>query len=115
MTAFKTLDDLDVAGKRVLVRVDFNVPTDGDRVTDTTRLERSVPTVRELIDRNAKVILMSHFGRPKGERVPDMSLRPVADAFAGVLGREVKFCPDAVGGEAEAAVAALGDGEVLLL
>lgn len=115
MTAFKTLDDLDVAGKKVLVRVDFNVPTEGGRVTDTTRLERSVPTVRELLDRNAAVILMSHFGRPKGERVPDMSLRPVADAFAGVLGREVAFCEDAVGEVAEAAAKALAPGEVLLL
>lgn len=115
MTVFKTLDDLDVAGKRVLVRVDFNVPTDGTRVTDTTRLERAVPTVRELIDRQAKVILMSHFGRPKGERVPDMSLRPVAEAFEGVLGRPVGFAEDAIGAPATEAVAALADGEVLLL
>ncbi len=115
MTAFHTLDDLDVAGKRVLVRVDFNVPMEGARVTDTTRLDRAVPTVRELIDRNAKVILMSHFGRPKGARVPEMSLRPVAEAFEGVLGRPVAFVDDAVGDNAEAAVEALSAGDVLLL
>ncbi|MEM9235041.1 MAG: phosphoglycerate kinase, partial [Pseudomonadota bacterium] len=115
VTAFNTLDDLDVAGKRVLVRVDFNVPMEGDRVTDTTRLDRAVPTVRELVDRQARVILLSHFGRPKGERNSDMSLRPVADAFAGVLGREVDFCEDAVGDHAEATAAKLAPGHALLM
>ncbi|ADM08623.1 phosphoglycerate kinase [Parvularcula bermudensis HTCC2503] len=115
MAAFKTLDDLDVGGKRVLVRVDFNVPMDGDRVSDTTRLERAVPTVRELVDRKARVILLSHFGRPKGARVPEMSLRPVADAFAGVLGRPVSFVEESRGEIAERAVAGLADGDVLLL
>lgn len=115
MTAFKTLDELDVAGKKVLVRVDFNVPMDDGRVSDTTRLERAVPTVRELIDRDARVILLSHFGRPKGERVPSMSLRPVAEAFKGVLGCDVNFCEDAIGPAAKQDVEALENGDVLLL
>ena len=114
--AFKTLDDLiDIAGKRVLVRVDLNVPMDGGRVSDTTRIERVLPTIRELSVKKAKVILLAHFGRPKGERVADMSLAPVAPAVAALLGQPVAFADDCIGQAAEDAVAALSDGDVLLL
>jgi len=114
--AFKTLDDLtDIAGKRVLVRVDLNVPMDGGRVSDTTRIERVLPTIRELSVKKAKVILLAHFGRPKGERVADMSLAPVAPAVAALLGQEVAFADDCIGQAAEDGVAALSDGDVLLL
>ncbi len=114
--AFKTLDDLsDVTGKRVLVRVDLNVPMDGGKVTDTTRIERVLPTIRELSGKGAKVILLAHFGRPKGERVADMSLAPVAPAVAGLLGKPVAFADDCIGDAASGAVAAMADGDVLLL
>jgi len=114
--AFKTLDDLtDIAGKRVLVRVDLNVPMDGGKVTDSTRIERVLPTIRELSDKGAKVILLAHFGRPKGERVADMSLAPVAPAVAALLGKPVVFADDCIGQAAGDAVAELADGEVLLL
>lgn len=114
--SFKTLDDLsDLAGKRVLVRVDLNVPMDGGRVTDTTRIERVLPTIRELSDKGAKVILLAHFGRPKGERVAEMSLSPVAPAVAELLGKPVAFADDCIGPAAADAIAALPDGGVLLL
>ncbi|WP_150522634.1 phosphoglycerate kinase [Roseibium sediminis] len=113
---FKTLDDLtDLSGKRVLVRVDLNVPMDGDKVTDTTRIERVLPTIRELSDKGAKVILLAHFGRPKGERVAEMSLAPVAPAVATLLGKPVAFAQDCIGAVAEEAIAALENGGVLLL
>ena len=114
--AFKTLDDLiDIAGKRVLVRVDLNVPMDGGRVSDTTRIERVLPTIRELSVKKAKVILLAHFGRPKGERVAGMSLAPVAPAVAALLGQPVLFADDCIGEAAADAIAALSDGDVLLL
>ncbi|MBN9672477.1 phosphoglycerate kinase [Roseibium aggregatum] len=114
--AFKTLDDLtDIAGKRVLVRVDLNVPMDGGKVSDTTRIERVLPTIRELSEKGAKVVLLAHFGRPKGERVADMSLAPVAPAVAGLLGKPVAFGDDCIGEAAAKAVAAMSDGDVLLL
>ena len=114
--AFKTLDDLtDIAGKRVLVRVDLNVPMDGGKVTDTTRIERVLPTIRELSGKGAKVILLAHFGRPKGERVAEMSLAPVAPAVAGLLAAQVAFADDCIGSAATDAIAALPDGGVLLL
>ncbi|AMN51848.1 phosphoglycerate kinase [Labrenzia sp. CP4] len=114
--AFKTLDDLtDIAGKRVLVRVDLNVPMDGGKVSDTTRIERVLPTIRELSDKKAKVILLAHFGRPKGARVADMSLGPVALAVAGRLGRPVVFADDCIGQAAKDAVDVMVDGDVLLL
>jgi len=114
--AFKTLDDLsDLAGKRVLVRVDLNVPMDGGRVTDTTRIERVLPTIRELSEKGAKVVLLAHFGRPKGERVAEMSLAPVAPAVADLLGKPVAFANDCIGPAAADAIAALPDGGVLLL
>ncbi|MBB4659188.1 phosphoglycerate kinase [Parvularcula dongshanensis] len=116
MAPFKTLDDLgDLSGKRVMVRVDFNVPVQDGKVSDATRLERAVPTVKELSDKGAKVILLSHFGRPKGQAVAEMSLRPVAEAFAGVLGKPVAFAADSVGGPANEAVQAMKPGDVLLL
>ncbi|GAB2184572.1 phosphoglycerate kinase [Roseibium sp. LAB1] len=114
--AFKTLDDLtDIAGKRVLVRVDLNVPMDGGKVTDTTRIERVLPTIRELSDKKAKVILLAHFGRPKGERVAGMSLGPVALAVASLLGQPVVFADDCIGQAAKDAVDVMVDGDVLLL
>ncbi|ERP85976.1 phosphoglycerate kinase [Labrenzia sp. C1B10] len=114
--AFKTLDDMtDIAGKRVLVRVDLNVPMDGGKVSDTTRIERVLPTIRELSDKKAKVILLAHFGRPKGARVADMSLGPVALAVAGLLGRPVVFADDCIGQAAKDAVDVMVDGDVLLL
>lgn len=114
--ALRTIADLgDLSGRRVMVRVDFNVPMQDGRVTDTTRLDRAVPTVGALADQGAKVILLSHFGRPKGQRDEAMSLRPVAEAFSRVLGRPVGFAEDSVGGPANEAVAAMSAGDVLLL
>ena len=116
MPAFKTLDDLDVQGKRVLVRVDFNVPMADGEVTDATRIDRAKVTLDELAERGAKVVVLSHFGRPKGKAEPSMSLAPIAKALAGAMpNRRVRFAEDCVGEPATAAVAELGDGEVLLL
>ncbi len=115
MAGFRTLDDLDPAGRRVLVRVDFNVPMKHGRVTDATRIERALPTIRTLAVRGAKVILLSHFGRPKGERRPELSLAPVAAALEAALGTPVAFAADCIGATAEAAVADLPEGGVLLL
>jgi phosphoglycerate kinase len=116
MTTFRTLDDIgDVAGKRVLVREDLNVPMDGSRVADDTRLRAAAATVAELADRGAIVLVLAHFDRPKGKRVPDMSLAPVTQAFADVLGREVRFVDDCCGEAAEAAVGTLRAGDIALL
>ncbi len=112
---FRTIDDLDCKGKRVLLRADLNVPVRDGRITDLTRLERLTPTIRELADKGARVVVISHFDRPKGKRVPEMSLAPVRDALARVLGHPVVFAPDCVGPDAEAAVSTLKDGEVLVL
>lgn len=114
MTAFRTLSDLSQAGRRVLVRVDLNVPIENGAVSDATRLERVLPTIRELADGGARVVLLSHFGRPKGRSAKD-SLRPVAEALGGLLGRPVAFADDCIGAPAEAAVSALADGGVLVL
>jgi phosphoglycerate kinase len=114
LARFRTIDALDVAGKRVIVRADLNVPMKDGRVTDATRIERLVPTIAELADRGAKVIVVSHFGRPKG-RDPAQSLAPLGPALAAALGRPVAFATDCIGPEAEAAVAALRPGAVLLL
>ena len=113
--AFRTIDALDCTGKRVLLRADLNVPLHDGRITDLTRLERLTPTIRELVGKGARVIVVSHFDRPKGKRVPEMSLAPVRDALARVLGQPVQFADDCLGPKAEAAVAALKDGEVLVL
>ncbi len=112
---YNTLDDFAVKGKRVLVRADLNVPLKDGVVTDATRIERQAPTIRELAEKGAKVILLSHFDRPKGKVVPSMSLKPVVAPLAKAVGRAVAFAEDCVGPKAEAAVASLKDGEVLLL
>lgn len=114
MSVFRTLDDVDVNGKRVLLRVDLNVPMENGRVSDMTRLERVAPTIAEIGRKGGKVILLSHFGRPKGPD-PTQSLRPVADALAGMLAHPVGFAADCIGKEAEAAVAALRPGDILCL
>ena len=112
----RTLDDLtDVAGKRVLLRADLNVPTSDGKITDRTRIERLCPTIRELANKGARVVVCSHFDRPKGKRVPEMSLAPMAEALSDALERPVTFADDCIGPVAEAAVAALKDGDVLLL
>ena len=113
--AFRTLDDLDVAGKRVLVRLDLNVPMKNGQVTDTTRIDRQTPTVRELAQKGARVIVLSHFERPQGKVVPDMSLKPIVPLLARAIDRPVSFAPDCVGPVAEAAVNKLQNGDVLLL
>jgi phosphoglycerate kinase len=113
--AFRTLDDLAVKGKRVLVRADLNVPVADGKVTDATRIERQAPTIRELAEKGAKVILLSHFDRPKGKVVPSMSLKILVEPLSKAVGRKVAFADDCIGPKAEAAVAALKDGEVLLL
>jgi phosphoglycerate kinase len=115
MSDFHTLDDGDFAGKRVLLRVDLNVPVKDGKVTDATRIERVVPTIRELSDDGAKVILLAHFDRPKGERNPAMSLKPIAKAVEAELGRKVGFAEDCIGEPARKAVGAMADGDVLLL
>ncbi|MGQ7794131.1 phosphoglycerate kinase [Faunimonas sp. B44] len=116
MGAFRTLDDAgDIAGKRVLLRVDLNVPVKDGVVTDSTRIERVAGTIRELSERGAKIALLAHFERPKGKRVPEMSLEPVAPAVADVVGLPVGFAEDCIGPEAERAVAELGDGGIILL
>src|ERR1700691_3132686 len=115
MPRFHTIDDLDVAGKRVLLRADLNVPVKDGRVTDATRIERLAPTIDALIAKGAKVVVMSHFGRPKGSD-PSQSLRPlVAPLSEAIGGRKVAFAADCVGPEAERVVAALKPGEVALL
>ena len=102
----RSIDDLDVAGKRVLVRGDLNVPMRDNMVSDATRINRLVPTLTELTERGAAVILMSHFGRPKGKRDPSLSLKPLIDPLRAVLGGlELVFVEDCIGPEAEAAVA----------
>lgn len=115
MNEFKTLDDLSVRGQRVLVRVDLNVPMVDGAVSDTKRLEAIKPTVTELADKGAKVILLAHFGRPKGARIPAMSLGAVVPALANVLGRDVGFANDCVGAPAKEAVDGLADGAILVL
>jgi phosphoglycerate kinase len=115
MATFRTIDDLQVAGKRVLVRADLNVPMKDGIVTSTTRIERQAPTIRDLAAKGARVIVCSHFDRPKGKVVPSMSLKPVAEPLAKLVGRPVAFADDCVGPVAEAAVAKLKDGDVLLL
>ncbi|MFG1276726.1 phosphoglycerate kinase [Xanthobacter autotrophicus] len=114
MTAFRTLDDADLADKRVLVRVDLNVPMEAGRVTDETRLKAILPTIRTITDKGGKVVLLAHFGRPKG-RDESQSLAPVAKALEGQLGRKVAFASDCVGEEASSAISRLAAGEVLVL
>jgi phosphoglycerate kinase len=115
MTSLSTLDDGDVKGKRVLLRVDLNVPMEDGRVTDATRIERILPSINELADKGAKVVLLSHFGRPKGQRVEAESLRHVLPALEQHLKRKVAFADDCVGEAAAAVVGAMKDGDVALL
>jgi phosphoglycerate kinase len=112
---FKTLDHADVGGKRVLLRADLNVPLRDGAITDLTRIERLSPTIRELADKGARVIVVSHFDRPNGKPVAAMSLRPVSAALRDVLGRDVFFADDCMGPVAETAVAALEPGQILVL
>ena len=112
---WKTLDDRDLDGKVVLTRVDINVPVENGQVTDTTRIDRIVPTVRDILDRGGKPVLMAHFGRPKGQVVPDMSLKPLLPALQEAIGVPVDFAEDCIGGKAKMAVVKLQAGHVLLL
>jgi phosphoglycerate kinase len=113
--AFKTIDDMDMDGKVVLVRVDLNVPVEGGVVTDTTRIDKIAPTVRDILAKGGKPVLMAHFGRPKGAPVPEMSLRIVVPALERALGRPVVFAEDCIGAPAKRAVAAMKAGDVVLL
>lgn len=112
---WNTLDDMELTGKRVLVRVDLNVPMDGETVSDDTRIQRLVPTIRDILGAGGLPILLSHFGRPKGKHVPEMSLRPLLPAIEAAFGVPVSFAADCRGPAAEAAVAALEPGTVLML
>ena len=111
----KTVEDIQVSGKRVLVRCDFNVPLKDGVITSDKRIVSSLPTIKYLLDNNAKVILCSHLGRPKGEVVPEFSLAPVAARLSELLGKEVKMAADVVGESAKALAASLNDGDVMLL
>ena len=113
--SFKTLDDLDPKGKRVLLRVDLNVPMEQGRITDATRIERILPTINELVAKGGRVVLLAHFGRPKGAPNEEDSLRPLAPALERYLKRPVAFAADCIGATAQQAVSALRDGEILLL
>ncbi|TQM92975.1 phosphoglycerate kinase [Roseinatronobacter monicus] len=113
--AFKTLDDLEFAGKTALVRVDINVPVESGRVTDATRIERIVPTIRHITEAGGKVVLLAHFGRPKGARVAEMSLSVVCPALEAALGQPVAFAEDCIGAPAKKVVAAMQAGEVALM
>jgi phosphoglycerate kinase len=114
MASFRTLDQANLQGKRVLLRVDFNVPAENGRVTDATRIEAVEPTINEIAGKGGKVILLAHFGRPKG-RDPRESLRPIAAAAARVIGRPIAFAEDCIGPAAEQAVAAMAPGDILCL
>jgi len=111
----KALEQLDYKGKRVLARVDYNVPLDGERVTDDTRIRETLPTLKTLVAAGCRIVLMAHLGRPKGKVNPKYSLKPAAKALEALLGRPVKFASDCVGPVADAAVAGLAPGEILLL
>ncbi len=113
--AFRTLDDMDFAGKVALVRVDINVPVENGQVTDTTRIDRIVPTIRHILEAGGKAVLLAHFARPKGKHVPEMSLAQVRPALEAALGQPVGFAEDCIGMVAKRAVAEMPDGGVLLL
>jgi phosphoglycerate kinase len=112
---WKTLDEMELEGRRVLVRVDINVPVEDGRITDATRIERTAPTIRDILARGGRPILLAHFARPNGRRVPEMSLQIAVPALATAVGAPVRFAGDCIGPEAEAAAAALPAGDVLLL
>jgi len=111
----KTVEDIDVAGKKILVRCDFNVPLKDGVITSDKRIVEALPTIKYLMEKNAKIILCSHMGKPKGEVVPSLSLAPVAKRLTELLGVEVKLAPDTIGEETKAMAAALKEGEILLL
>ena len=116
MTAFKTLDDIgDVTGKRVLVRVDLNVPMSDGAVGNATRIQAAMPTIRELSDKGAIVLLLAHFGRPKGAKNPTQSLSLVMGGVEDVLGHSVMFIPEAIGEGAKAGIAVLAAGDVAVM
>jgi phosphoglycerate kinase len=110
-----TVEDIEVKGKKVLMRVDFNVPLKGGKVADDTRIRAALPTIKRIVGKGGRLILMSHLGRPDGKRADDMSMQPCVEVLAGLLGKEVLFVADCIGERVEAAVAKLKDGEVLLL
>lgn len=112
---WKSLDDIDLEGKIVLTRVDINVPVEGGKVTDATRIERIAPTIQDILAKGGKPVLLAHFGRPKGKSVPEMSLKVTLPALEEVLGQKILFAEDCVGPAAEAAVKDLPDGGILLL
>ncbi|MFN4058598.1 MAG: phosphoglycerate kinase [Roseinatronobacter sp.] len=112
---FKTLDDMDFNGKTALVRVDINVPMEAGRVTDTTRIDRILPTIRDIQAKGGRVVLLAHFDRPKGKRVPEMSLSHILPALSAALGEDVAFAEDCIGAPAKQAVVALPERGVLLL
>ena len=111
----KTLDDVDVVNKRVLVRVDFNVPIRDGKITDTTRIDRAMETLEELSSKGAKVVILSHFGRPKGEVFADLSLKPIADALAEISGKSVAFADDCIGDVAKQTIDAAAWGSFIVL
>jgi len=115
MSQFKTLSDYDVAGKRVILRADLNVPMKDGVVTDSSRIDRTLPTITELLEKGARVVLITHWGRPNGERVAEMTLKPVAQALAAQLDKDVKFADDCIGDAAISVVNALADGEICVL
>lgn len=115
MAEFKTIDDMDLNGKAVLIRVDLNVPVDQGRVTDTTRIDKIVPTVKDIQAKGGNPVLLAHFGRPKGKRVESMSLKQIVPALEAALGQSVAFADDCIGGPAKRVVAALEPGDVALL
>ncbi len=114
--AVKSVEDIDLKGKRVIVRCDFNVPLDENlEITDEKRIVSSLPTIKYILGQGAKLILMSHLGRPKGKVVPEMSLAPVAKSLSGHLGKNVRLAPDSVGSDVEAIVSSMNEGDVVLL
>jgi len=115
MQNFKTLDDINPAGQRVLVRVDLNVPMQDGRVTDDTRIKSVAPTIKELSDKGAKIILLAHFGRPKGQFVPELSLKAVIPALEQALGQKVAFAADEGALDIEDDLNSLSNGDILLL
>ena len=115
MPSFRTINDLKVDGQRVLVRGDLNVPMTQGQVSDATRLERLAPTLRELADKGARVVVISHFGRPKGERRADLSLKPAALALGQIMDRDVAFADDCIGPSAESVVNSLASGDIAVL
>ena len=113
--SWRTLDQLDPKGKKILLRADLNVPVKAGEITDLTRIERLLPTIRELADKGGRVIVVSHFDRPKGKIVPEMSLGPISTALGQQLGHDVRFVPDCIGQVAADAVAGMKDGDVVVL